>query len=99
MGTDIVDDLHAAEDFAETLRLAARAVIDARSLMRTARTASFPAAQLAFYAALAALDVLSEDRFVRPGCETEDEAHGTDAACIEGEDCGGYHSWQHEDGE
>lgn len=96
MSTDTVDDLHAAEDYGESLRVKARRVIESRVALGSARTMEYPEAERAFVDAMEALDEASEERFVRPGCETEDEAHGTDAACVQGSDCGGYHPWQDE---
>lgn len=56
MSIDIVDDLHAAEDYGETLRVAARKVVQASDLPD-------------IITAIQELDLASEDRFVRPSCE------------------------------
>jgi predicted RNA-binding Zn ribbon-like protein len=93
MSSDTVDDLHAAEEHAEHLRTMIRRVVDARRALGSARTAEYPAAEREFIEAFAEMDVLSEDRWVRPTCEVDEETGG----CTEGEDCGGYHPWLDED--
>lgn len=100
MSGDMVDDLHAAEDFAETIRVRARAVIDA--FVETAKydptSANGAFAWGTFQVCLGDLDTVSSERFVRPGCAPEDEDRGMDSApCVEGEDCGGYHPWARDD--
>jgi hypothetical protein len=97
VSADIVDDLHAAEDYGSTLRGRAKAVVAAWGEVTSHADGS---ANQAF--ALGTLGVAVRELnavaypFERPGCESEDPSHGTDAACIEGEDCGGYHPWQEE---
>lgn len=83
MSLDIVDDLQAAEDYAETLRVACLQLLD--TILFNDADPWQPTPQ--FAVAVANLDFAAAHRFERPGCE---EVEG---GCIQGEDCGGYHPW------
>lgn len=87
MSLDDVDIIHAAEDYAESLRLKARRVITTRDEVAEASSlhpfdaTRWMQAFLQHQDAMLMLDIGSKDQFVRPGCE--------DGECDEW--CGGYH--------
>jgi hypothetical protein len=100
VSTDTADIIHAAEDELESQRLAARVVVNAwRLVIGNADGSPRQASALAALGSgIQALDVLSEERFVRPGCEEvagDIAEHGSE--CIQGEDCGGHHPWTLDD--
>lgn len=102
MSGDTVDDLHAAEDFGEALRVKARRVVEAwGGVIGNADGSSRQATALGTLGTLIReLGVASAEQFERPGCEADNDAQpdeGDPVPCIQGEDCGGYHSWQEED--
>lgn len=90
MSTDDVDIIHAAEDYAETLRQKARAVTYWRHRLRTANTLDYPEVERAFQDALLELDLNSQHEFMRPGCDLNEETGQRQCD----EDCGGYHDWE-----